>query len=193
MALGRWKLGIMADLLYSRKVLRKPDQHLVKPYLKNMEAMDLVKRIPIYNKKEFKYMIKSPIMELSFMLDEKYNFFQQDISRNTLKTEVSNILPKQIERFTGELFAQIYDGTYEYFYSKDFDIDFIIKRGKKVLAVGEVKWTKPIKKDIDNFISRTKHISGDKIFFSKIEVDDERIISLTPDNILKWIKRKGQR
>ena len=135
-------------------------------------------------------MIKSPIMELSFMLDEKYNFFQQDISRKTLKKEISNILPKHIERFTGELFAQIYDGTYEYFYSKDFDIDFIIKRGKKVLAAGEVKWAKPIKNDIDNYISRTKHIPGDKIFFSRTKVDDERVISLTPDNILDWIKSK---
>lgn len=191
LALGRWKLGLMADLLYSRKVLKKPDQHLVKPYLKNMEAMDLVKRIPIYNKKEFKYMIKSPIMELSFMLDEKYNFFQQDISRNALKKEISNILPKQIERYAGELFAQIYDGTYEYFYSKDFDIDFIIKRGKKVLVTGEVKWGRPRKNDIENFISRTKHLSGDKIFFSKVKMDDERIVSLTPDNILEWIKNRG--
>ena len=190
LALGRWKLGIMADLLYSRKVLKKPDQHLVKPYLKNMEAMDLVKRIPIYNKKEFRYMIKSPIMELSFMLDEKYNFFQTDISKNTLKKEISNILPKQIERYTGELFAQIYDGTYEYFYSKDFDIDFIIKRGKKVLAAGEVKWGRSKKNDIENFFSRTKHLSGDKIFFSKAEVDDKRVISLTPDNVLKWIKSR---
>lgn len=190
LALGKWKLGLMADLLYSRGVLKKPDQHLVKPYLKNMEAMDLVKRIPIFDKKEFKYMIKSPIMELSFALDEKYNFFLQDISRNTLKEEISNILPKHIERFAGEFFAQIYDGTYEYFYSKDFDIDFIIKRGKKVLAVGEVKWTKPRKNDINDFISRTKHIPGDKILFSKIKVDDTRVVSLTPDNILEWIKRK---
>ncbi len=191
LALGKWKLGIMADLLYSRNVLKKPDQHLVKPYLKNMAAMDLVKRIPIFNKKEFKYMIKSSIMELSFMLDEKHNFFQQDISRKTLKKEISNILPKHIERFVGELFAQIYDGTYEYFYSKDFDIDFIIKRRKKVLASGEVKWGRPSKNDIDNYISRTKHIPGDKIFFSRTKVDDERVISLTPDNILDWIKRKG--
>jgi AAA+ ATPase superfamily predicted ATPase len=190
LALGRWKLGLMADLLYSRKVLKKPDQHLVKPYLKNMESMDLIKRIPIFNKKEFKYMVKSPIMELSFMLDEKYNFFQQDVSRNTLKKEISNILPKHIERFAGELFAQVYDGTYEYFYSKDFDIDFIIKRRKKVLAVGEVKWTKPKKNDIDDFILRTKHILGDKIFFSRTEVDDKRVVSLSPENILEWIKNK---
>ena len=116
--------------------------------------------------------------------------FRNSIRRNTLKKEISNVLPKHIERFAGELFAQIYDGTYEYFYSKDFDIDFIIKRRKKVLAVGEVKWTKPRKNDIDNFISRRKHISGDKIFFSKVKVDDKRVVSLTPDNILEWIKSK---
>jgi len=190
LALGKWKLGKMADLLFSRKVLKKPDQHLVKPYLKNMEAMDLVKRIPIFNKIEFRYMIKSPIMELSFSLDEKYNFFQQDISIKTLKKEVLNVIPKHIENFCGELFAQIYDGNYEYFYSKDFDIDFIIKRRKKVLAVGEVKWTEPVTNDVDKFIARTKYLPGDKIFFSKSEVDDERVISLTPNNLSKWIKNR---
>ena len=190
LTLGKWKLGRMADLLYSRKVLKKPDQHLVKPYLKNMEAMDLVKRIPIFNKNEFRFMIKSPIMDLSFFLDEKYYFFQQNISRKTLTKEILNMMPKHIEHFTGELFAQIYDGTYEYFYSRDFDIDFIITRRKKVLAVGEVKWAKPVKNDINKFIARTKHIPGNKIFFSKNEVDDKRVISLTPNNILDWIKSK---
>ena len=129
-------------------------------------------------------------MELSFSLDEKYNFFQQDISRKTLTKEVSNITPKHIENFCGELFAQIYDGTYEYFYSKDFDIDFIIKRRKKVLAVGEVKWTKPVENDVNKFIARAKHLPGDKIFFSKAVVDDERVISLTPHNLIKWIRNK---
>jgi len=189
LALGKWKLGRMADLLYSRQVLKKPDQHLVKPYLKNMEAMDLVKRIPIFNKNEFRYMIKSPIMDLSFILDEKYNFFQQNISKKTLTQEVLSMMPKHIERFTGELFAQIYDGTYEYFYSRDFDIDFIITRRKKVLAVGEVKWAKPVKNDINKFIDRTEHIPGDKIFFSKTEIKDERIISLTPNNLISWYAR----
>ena len=190
LALGKWKLGKMADLLYSRKVLKKPDQHLVKPYLKTMEAMDLINKIPIFNKNEFRYMIKSPIMELSFLLDEKYNFFQQNISRKTLNKEVRNIMPKHIERFAGELCSQVYDGTYEYFYSKDFDIDFIIKRRNKVLAVGEVKWAKIDKNDINKFIDRTKHFSGDKIFFSKTEVDDKRVVSITPNNILDWIKNK---
>ena len=186
LCLRKWKLGEIADLLYSRKIINKPDPHLIRPYFNNMEEMDLVRRIPIHGKKEFMYTLKSPIMELGFMLDERYNFFQQNISDQVMEKELANRIPHQIEQFCGDMFAEIYDGTFEYFYSKEFDIDFIITRGKKILASGEVKWAKVTKKDVDKFLERTKHLKGDKILFSKEPVEDNRIISLGPENLLEW-------
>ncbi|MCK4266899.1 MAG: ATP-binding protein, partial [Thermoplasmata archaeon] len=168
LCLRKWKLGEIADLLYSRKIIDKPDAHLIRPYFNNMEEMDLVRRIPIHGKKEFMYTVRSPVMELGFMLDERYNFFQQDISDKAMKKELANRVPHQIEQFCGEMFAQVYDGKFEYFYSKDFDIDFVITRGRKVLASGEVKWNdSPTKKDVDLLLERTKHLKGDRILFSK--------------------------
>ena len=58
------------------------------------------------------------------------------------------------------------------------------------MAVGEVKWTKPVENDVNKLIARAKHLPGDKIFFSKAVVDDERVISLTPHNLIKWIRNK---
>ena len=187
LCLRKWKLGEIANLLYSRNIIDKPDAHFIRPYFNNMEEMDLVRRIPIHGKKEFMYTLKSPLMELGFMLDERYDFFQQNISDKALKGELANRVPHQIEQFCGDMFAEIYDGKFEYFYSKDFDIDFIITRGKKVLASGEVKWGgEPTRNDVDLMLERTKHLNGDKILFSKIPIEDERIITLTPQNLLKW-------
>lgn len=186
---GKWNLGEVADSLYSRKVLAKPDPHLVRPYFNNMEKMDLVRRIPVFGKKEFRYILRSPIMELGFMLDERYNFFQQDLSSRRMEEVVKAALPFHIERFCGEFFAQLYDGVQEYFYSGDFDIDFIITRGGRPVASGEVKWTaKPSRGDVDLFLERTRHIPGDRIFFSKVAVRDDRVISLTPSSLLNWAK-----
>ena len=131
------------------------------------------------------------IMELGFMLDERYNFFQQDISDKALTKELATRLPRHMERFCGELLAQAYDGQFNYFYSKEFDIDFVITRNRKVLASGEVKWGEaPTGKDTALLLKRTRHLRGDKILFSKRPIKDGRIISLTPNNFQAWLKKK---
>jgi hypothetical protein len=130
-------------------------------------------------------------MEMGFMLDEKFDFFQTDISAGRVGEITGPSVPMHIERFCGELFAQIYQGVYNYFYSKDFDIDFIITRGKRAIASGEVKWTaSPSRGDVEKFLDRTRHIPGDKIFFSKRTVDDPRVISLSPSTVLPWARKK---
>ena len=185
LSLGKWKLGLLSDLLYSRKVLDKPDPHLIRPYFNNMEEMDLVRRLPIFKSKEYKYLVRSPVMELGFFLDERLNFFQQEVSDGRIRAELQNCIPRHIEQFTGELLSEIYDGQYSYFYSRDFDIDFIITRGTKALAVGEVKWKDRVDpEEVNRFIDRTRYFKCDRVFFSKIEVENEEVISLTPENVL---------
>ncbi len=185
LSLGKWKLSGLADLLFSRRIIDKQDPHLIRPYFNNMEEMDLVQRIPIFKSKEFMYRIRSPIMELGFLLDERFNFFQQDLLPSRLENEINNQLPRHIEQFTGELVANLLGGTYNYFYSKDFDIDFIITRGKKTLAVGEVKWTdRPSRKEIESFKKRTRYFKCDRIMVSKKHMNEEGIISVTPEDIL---------
>jgi hypothetical protein len=187
LCLRKWKLAEISDLLFSRKIIDKPDPHLIRPYFNTMEEMDLVRRIPIHGKKEFMYTLKSPIMELGFMLDERYNFFQQNISDKVMEKELAERIPHQMEQFCGDMFAEIYDGRFEYFYSRDFDIDFIITRGKRVMASGEVKWgEQPGRRDIDRFLERTRHLKGDRIVFSRKPIKDDRVISLAPDNLAEW-------
>ena len=184
LALGRWKLKEIADLIHSRGLIDQPDPSNIRPYFKNMMSMDLVSRIPLHHKKGYRYTIKSPIMELGYLLDEKYNFFEGDISDKRLKKVINDNIPKHIERYCGDLFAELYEGKYEYHYSSEFDIDFIITQDDKVLAAGEVKWTDNVqKKDVEKFIERTEYLPGEKIFFAKKEFDIEGVISLTPKKL----------
>jgi hypothetical protein len=186
LSLGNWKLSEISDLLFSRRIIDKQDPHLIRPYFNKMEDMDLVRRIPIYRSKEFMYRIRSPIMELGFMMDERFDFFQQSMPRKRLDQEIANRLPGHIEQFTGELMGELLGGTYNYFYSRDFDLDFIITRGKKTLAVGEVKWKdQPSRKEIKLFKERTEYFKCRKIMISRKSVHDQGIISLTPENILE--------
>ncbi|MFW6048526.1 MAG: AAA family ATPase [Candidatus Natronoplasma sp.] len=189
LALGRWKLKEIADLLYSRGLIDQPDPSNIRPYFKNMMSMDLVSRIPLHHKKGYRYTIKSPIMELGYLLDERYNFFEEDIPERRLKKVIDDHVPKHVERYCGDLFAELYEGKYEYHYSSDFDIDFIITQDSDVLAVGEVKWTENVsRKDVERFMECTEYLSGDKIFFSKKEFEIEDVISLTPEKLFDLLK-----
>lgn len=186
LALGKWKMGLLADLLYARKIIDKQDPHLIRPYFNNMEEMDLVNRLPLYKSRNFLYRITSPVIELGFMLDEKYNFFQSEIKTEVLEKELKEQLPRHIEQFTGELMAELLGGTFNFFISSDFDIDIIITRGRKTLAVGEVKWKERVsKKEIGNFKERVKYFKCRKYLISKRPINDNEIISITPDNILE--------
>jgi hypothetical protein len=191
LSMGKWKLGQMADTLFSRKIISKPDPHRIRPYFNNMETMDLVRRIPIHGRKEFMYTVSSPVMELGFLLDEKYGFFNHDIPEKALKAEISNAVPGHIERFCGEMLARMHGGRFEYFYSSDFDIDFIITRGKKVVCCGEVKWgKKSSRSDVDLLVERTRHLPGEKVFISRNMVEDARVTALDPNGLLKLVAGK---
>jgi len=189
LALGRWKLKEIADLLHSRGLIDQPDPSNIRPYFKNMMSMDLVSRIPLHHKKGYRYTIKSPIMELGYLLDEKYNFFEEDISDKRIKKVIKENIPKHIERYCGDLFAELYDGKYEYHYSSEFDTDFIITHDDDVLVSGEVKWSENVSEsDVRKFLDRTDYLPGEKIFLAKKEFDIEGVISLTPKKLLDLLK-----
>ncbi len=188
LAVGKWKMKEISDLLYSRRLISGPEPSNIRPYFKNMMSMDLVKRIPLHHKKGYKYMIKSPIMELAYLLDEKVNFFEEDVPEKRVKDIIEDVKPEHIEQFCGEYFAECYGGKFEYFYSSDFDIDFIITYNGEVLASGAVKWSENVsKKDAERFLERTDYLQGDKIFFSKKKVDVEGVKSYTPSSLLELI------
>ncbi len=189
LALGRWKLKEIADLLHSRGVINQPDPSNIRPYFKNMMSMDLVNRTSLHHKKGYRYTIKSPIMELGYLLDERYNFFEEDISDKRIKKVIKENIPTYIERYCGDLFAELYDGKYEYHYSSEFDIDFIITHDDDVLVSGEVKWSENVSEsDVRKFLDRTDYLSGEKIFFAKKEFDIEGVISITPKKLLDILK-----
>ncbi|PIV70295.1 MAG: ATPase [Euryarchaeota archaeon CG01_land_8_20_14_3_00_38_12] len=194
LSIGKWRFKEVSDLLHSRGLIPRADPSLIRPYFNNMEEMDLVTKIPLYKTKNYKYIVKSPIMETGFLLDEKLNLFEEDIPEKRIKEMIDKKIPSHIEIFCGQIFAELYDGRFEYSYSKDFDIDFIITSGKKTLACGEVKWSSsPSKEDVYMFLNRTEHIHGDKIFFSKKEINIDGVISLTPEKLLKLIKEKKEK
>ncbi len=185
-ASGKNTLKEVSDQLFSKKLINASDPSLVRPYVKIMEDMDLIERIPLYDSRGNYYSIKSKIMELYFYLDEKYNI---ESSKTTLMKEViKERIPFHIQFFTGELMAEILDGTFRYYMTKDFDIDILITKRNRPIFVGEVKWTNKIKQnDISRFLKNTDKFDCKKALISRTVFDTKDVEIITPSKLLEMI------
>jgi len=186
-ASGRNTLKEVSDQLFSKKLIKANDPSLIRPYVKNMEAMDLIERIPIFDKKGNYYSVKSKIMELYYYLDEKYDIESEKIS--LIKQVINERSPIHIQFFIGELMAEILDGTFRYYVTKDYDIDIIITKRNKPIFIGEVKWSKKVKqKDVYKFLRNTEKFDCKKAIISKVPIETQDIDVITPDILFKMVK-----
>jgi AAA+ ATPase superfamily predicted ATPase len=185
---GKNTLKKVSDQLMSKRLIKANDPSLVRPYVRIMEDMDLIERIPLYEKRGNYYSVKSKIMELYYYLDEKYDI---EADRPSLIKEVfSERAPMHIQFFLGELMAEHLDGTFRYQMTKDFDIDIIVTKRKKPIFVGEVKWRRKVSKnDVNRFITNTEKFRCKKALISLVPVQTEEIEVLTPKDLLKMISR----
>lgn len=185
-ATGRNTLKEVSDQLFSKKLIKANDPSLVRPYVRIMEDMDLIERIPLYEKRGNYYSVKSKIMELYYYLDEKYDI---EAGKPTLIKEVINErAPIHIQFFLGELTAELLDGTFRYHMTKDFDIDIIVTKRRKPIFVGEVKWRKKVKmSDINKFITNTEKFDCRKALISRVSVKTEEVEVITPNDLFKMI------
>jgi len=185
-ASGKNTLREVSDQLFSKKLIKASNPSLVRPYVKIMEDMDLIERIPLYDSRGNYYSIKSKIMELYYYLDEKYNI---ESSKTTLIKEVINEkIPFHIQFFAGELMAEILDGTFRYHMTKDFDIDIVITKRNRPVFIGEVKWTNKIKQnDISKFLKNTENFNCKKALISRSFFKTKDIEIITPSKLLKMI------
>jgi hypothetical protein len=105
---GRNTLKEVADRLFSMKLIRSADPSSVRPYVKIMEDMDLIERIPVFDGRGNHYAIRSKVMDLYYCLDEKYGpeaenpDFVRDVYRDRM--------PFHVQFFLGELMAEILGG-----------------------------------------------------------------------------------
>jgi len=181
---GKNTLKKVSDQLFSKKLIKANNPSLVRPYVRIMEDMDLIERVPLYEKRGNFYSVKSKIMELYYYLDEKYDI---EADKPTLIKEVFfERAPLHIQFFIGELMAELLDGTFRYHMTKDFDIDIIVTKRRKPIFVGEVKWRKKVSKsDIRKFITNTEKFDCRKALVSRVPFEAKDVEVITPKELLK--------
>ncbi|EDY36532.1 Archaeal ATPase family [Aciduliprofundum boonei T469] len=178
----------IASILYTRKIIKSPASSSVLPYIKNLRDMGILREIKRYGKKRYVYEIDSEPAKMFYYLDSRY-----DLSREITYDEVKPTLDKlhnlAIERFVADLFAELYGGRVEYLKEANREIDILITKRNKPIIVGEVKWGKATKKDIENFEKKTENFYCRKIFFTRRKIKSMGEIEvLTPEDLLQVLQ-----
>jgi len=187
---GEWDYRQVTKILADRGLIDRADSSLVLPYIKNLVGMGLIETLPLFSSKKKMYKLASPIMEAFYYLSDRYNFEEVDVSLKEVKPALEKLRNLAVQNWIADLFAEIYQGRKEYFVTPEREIDFIITIRRKAVVVGEVKWGKYRKKDIERFKEKTDFINAEKIFVvkEKVGIEDKEVKIIDIGDIEKMIQ-----
>ncbi|MEA3254475.1 MAG: ATP-binding protein, partial [Candidatus Altiarchaeota archaeon] len=101
-------------------------------------------------------------------------------------------LTMELQNFMADLFAGVYQGRKECFFSPKKEIDFIVTRRNKPVCVGEVKWGNVKREHLKRFMSNVEGFSCDKVFIGrrvrKTGLKHPRLRVYTPGDVLKVVE-----
>ncbi len=155
----------------------------VKKYLSNLLEMGVVERRRVHGKKRFLYSIESPLLDLFYFLDVRLGFYEVDLPIDMVVSKALEKLPLYYERFVVELLAQALGAEVERGLRPE--IDGVLVRGRRVVAVVEVKYGSAGRDDVYRFLSKVERFKARKIFVSRNEVGVEGVEYFTPERLVE--------
>lgn len=183
---GVWGTKELTNTLYSRGLIPDPSPtHLIQ-YLKNLEEMELVEGIKLYkSKNKYFYRLRSPIMNIFYYLDDRYDITDREVSFEEIKPTLNRLINLEIQNFLADFFAEKFAGRKEYFLPPSKEIDFIITQRNKPIVVGEVKWKNISKEDIENFKRSSADFFRRKILICKEGIKSNEVEVLNSKEVIK--------
>ncbi len=142
-AAGKNNLTEITSYLHSYRLIERQDVSIVKQYLKNLMEMGIVRRVRDYHRNRYYYFISSPVIDLYYYLDEKYNFSENDLDGRYFREK----LGKHVEWFVRDLFADVLKKNMFMISRPEHEIDIVLGDFKKIRLVGEVKWKKRLSEE----------------------------------------------
>ena len=177
---GKTTLSEITSSLYSNKLIPRQDVSSVKPYLNTLLEMGLVKRIPEYFGKRYYYFVSSPVIDLYYYLDEKYNFSERDLDEKYITEKI----PMHVEDFIRELLGKIF-GMRTFIINKpNMEVEIALARFKKLKIVGEVKWKRRVSKaEIKEIEEKLEKFKGCRKI---LVVPSKDVVEKKPERVEVW-------
>jgi len=183
------KTSEIASSLYARGLITRDSPSAVSPFIKNLEYMGLVKRIKLYGRKGVIYRMLSPVFTVFYYLRNLYDFDMRIPEFNEILENIKRIHALCYEDFVVEVVAELLHGYLRYSFVPEID-GIIVDKKERPIAVVEVKKGKISRSEVSKFLDKTEKIGGKKIVIAQNHVEIESIVSLTPEDLIKWIRKK---
>ncbi len=158
----------------------------VKKYLSNLLEMGVVERRRVYGKKRYIYGIESPLLDLFYFLDVRLGFYEVDLPRNLVVSKALERLPFYYEKLVVDLLAQILGARAEKALRPE--LDGVLVRGNRVVAVVEVKFGDAKREDVYRFLAKTERFRCKKMFVSRSELGIGGVEYITPEGLVELVR-----
>jgi hypothetical protein len=137
----------ISSFLFSRKLIQKDNPGSIQQYLQNLIEIGLIKRVPVTNRNTYIYEHVSPLIEMFYYGDEKYNISEMEADNEHMSLVFESKFPRIVERYVRSFLARRLGLIESIYIRDDFDIDAYLMRFKKGEIAVEVKWKKNIRKE----------------------------------------------
>ena len=169
----------ISSFLYSKRLIPKDNPGLIQNYLNVLVKIGLLRKLEVYKKKKFRYEHVSPLLDLHFYLDEKYNYIEGEISNKFIEKVVKEKIGFHVEKFFREFLSKLLGMKCAVLEEPEVDIALI--EFKKIKILGEVKWKDSLtKKEIEKIREKLNFFDGKKI----IIVPNKRTIKIEGINVM---------
>lgn len=185
---GEIDLDRMSKKLFDRGIISKPSTTHIIPYTKNMEKMGLLRSYRTYKSRKRHYRLASHVMTLYYYLESRYDLDERNVSLDEIEPTMKKMNNLAIEELLADLMGEIEGGRVEILKRKDLEVDILITKRNKPILIGEVKWGKCGKKDLESFRMKVKGFNCRKVLITKMNLQDNEIEILKPKDIMKMIK-----
>lgn len=165
----------ISSYLFSRRLIDKDDPSIIQNHLNNLMKVGILKRIKVYNKNRFVYKHASPLTNLFYYADEKYNITERELTSSEIKDIIHKKIPYLIEDAVREHLAKKEGMEEAVIQSSDMDMDVCLLKFNKPKVIGEIKWRTQIRsKDLSRAEDVLSRFDADRKFFF---VPDKRDVS----------------
>jgi hypothetical protein len=137
----------ISSYLFSKKLIPKDNPGGIQPYLHNLMEIGLIRRVKVINKNRYIYEHISPLIELYYYGDEKYNLGEITVDEAHITGLFESKFPKIVERCLRTFLAQKFGLLEGVVIEGDYEIDAYLMRMKKCEIAVEIKWKDKIGKD----------------------------------------------
>ncbi len=145
-AIGHNRSGEITGHLFSRRLIAKQDPSVIQTYLNSLVNLGILTKIRVYNKNRFIYRHRSPLSQLFYYADERYNISERQTTHQEIDRIVQEVLPRTVEDCIRTALARKFGLEEAIVETRDHEVDVCLLRFDKPEIMVEVKWKKTITK-----------------------------------------------